>query len=216
MVLKQWEKLHDALTTKVFAHEIPTYRLFNGGFQNDYKKWLKNIRSSILPNYSEIQVEPFDDSQIELIYSGIATTSPFTPEGLEVYKHFLSLFLRQRDALKKLSTQDSRGKIKIIIDETNKCVFIEDPKKGILRHQFNRIGVNRRFDDLYKIATSKKAVSGKVLMGHGERSMQAVSNQLHETNDSLKKSLKLSKSIIINEGSTGYRVDQERYTIEFQ
>ena len=138
-------------------------------------------------------------------------------DSLILHAYNLNIFLKNAESFLNLDLSKlilgfgykNGEKIILQIDEKRKEIMRKDNNE--FRHSFRRaLGINKRFGYLIKIHQNPK-ISGTDL---GSATLQNLSKEIRELNETFKEKLKLPDELIINNDNSGYEINR-RYFIEF-
>jgi len=133
--------------------------------------------------------------------------------GLEQVESFYFL-IENLERLKEIKTKidETLGVEKIILQISEERKEIMRKNDNRFKHSFRKtLGINKRFGYLVKICKNPK-ISGYELCGSA--TLQNLSKEIKKINYVVKNKLKLLDELIINEGHSGYEINN-KYKIEF-
>lgn len=169
----------------------------NGIKQNDFVKKIKDafVPSFMETNYS-IWGKDIPHSLFNDIYNKIVI-------GVKILEEFTT----------KYNIKDNKN-TKIILRISKKDLTISKKDSGFICYFQKREGDNQRFKRLIKIIESKNISASDLIEYIGSGTKQNLSGENKKVNKFLKNKLGLIDDVIINDGNTGYKLD-EKYEIEF-
>lgn len=189
---------------------------FTANIQYDYKDIIK--QKSIFG----ITTKPGAISKIEEMLSYIKSDIVFLgslnvdekyllfsvmPNGMTIIKGYQMEILTGY-----LDKINGRSKKKIILKiNTEKKIITRESENKIFEYSFRKAnGKNKRFEYVVKIVQNPK-IGAKEL---NNKSYQTTSSEIGEINNIIKDKLKLVEDLIINDGNSGYEINN-KYGIDF-
>lgn len=210
MVVKiPFDTLKESSINKAKARYFIQYLNQHIGEINPESIWINILNGTITKIGNEIVSQTEEDINP---VSGVYLEDDEDSLILEIYNW--KLFLKKAGLF--LNLDFSKPIIKSI-DKNNGNIILQisEERKEIIcnkfKHSFRKAtGANKRFEYLIKIYKNPK-IGGSDL---GSSTLQNVSKELKKLNVIIKNKLKLSDDLIINNGNSGYEINN-KYKIEF-